>query len=110
MSFVREIIILKKTYRLRNLGGINLALNGTCPVSNGADFIHGNTANDQQQPAHNRAVTYPISSRWVGIVLRARWSFFFDLMDVDSRNFVYIFRRASSPQAFPTVFPNISFT
>jgi hypothetical protein len=53
--------------------------------------------------------TYPISSRTVGIVQRARWSFFFDLIVVASRKVVYIFRRVSGLHGFPTVLPNISF-
>ena len=54
--------------------------------------------------------SYPISSIRAGIVRQARCSFFFNLIVVDSRNVVYIFRRVSGLQGFPTVLPNINFT
>ncbi len=54
------------------------------------------------------ACTYPISSRTVGIVRCARWSFFFHLIVVALRKVVYILRRVSGLHSFPTVLPNIS--
>ena len=45
----------------------------------------------------------------MGIVQRARWSFFLDLIVVAARKVVYIFLRVSGLHGFPTVLPNISF-
>ncbi len=54
------------------------------------------------------ARTYHISSRTIGIVQRARWNFFFDLIVVASRKVMYILRRVSGLHSFPTILLNIS--
>ena len=102
------------TYRLGNLGRVHLATRVARPMADAVDLVHCHTDSHWKEVGVERgslfreARTYPISSRTVGIVRRARWSFFFDLIVVASRKVVYILRRVSGLHGFPTVLLNIS--
>ncbi len=94
------------TYRLGNLGRVHLATRVARRRSR--PLSHWKEVGVERGSLFREARTSPISSRTVGIVRRARWSFFFDLIVVASRKVVYILRRVSGLHGFPTVLPNIS--